>query len=213
MGTTRLDLYNDALLNVGERFLSSLTEEREPRRLLDHVWNNEGVNACLEEAQWHFAIRTIRIDYDPAITPEFGYQYGFTVPSDWVLTSAVCTDEYFNQPLTRYQFEQDYWFSDEQIIYVRYVSNDASYGGNLAAWPKSFTRFVAAHFAYEIAYKIGGDALQTKMFGLREKMLSDAKNRSAMALPTSFPARGSWSRARHGSGRNDDRGNNGSLIG
>ena len=36
---TRLQLYNSALLLLGERNLASLSENREPRRLLDHVWD------------------------------------------------------------------------------------------------------------------------------------------------------------------------------
>lgn len=211
--TTRLSLYNDALLVLGERFLANLTEEREPRRLLDHVWNNEGIEACLEEGQWHFAMRTVRIDYDPAITPEFGYRYAFTIPSDWILRSALCVDEWFRTPLTGYQPEQGIWYADESIIYVRYVSNDASYGSNLAAWPKSFTKFAAAHFASEIAFKIGGRTLEADALAVREKRLLDAKNRAAMAAPTLFPAQGSWNSARHRFGGRRDRGSRGNLIG
>jgi len=39
MSTSRLKLYNDALTACGESHLASLTEDREPRRLLDHVWD------------------------------------------------------------------------------------------------------------------------------------------------------------------------------
>ena len=45
----KLSLFNGALLICGERFLSSLTENREPRHLLDNVWSNGGVKACLEQ--------------------------------------------------------------------------------------------------------------------------------------------------------------------
>ena len=59
---SKLILYNDALLLAGERSLANLSEDTEPRRLLDQVWNNGGVNLCLEEAQWEFAMRTVRVD-------------------------------------------------------------------------------------------------------------------------------------------------------
>lgn len=214
MPVTRLSIYNDALLFLGERSLSSLTEEREPRRLLDQVWLNDGVDHCLEEGQWYFAMRTIQIDYDPAVTPGFGYQYAFSKPTDWVNTSGLCTDEYFREPLTRYTDEAGYWYADESPLYVRYVSNHAQYGGNYAAWPRSFAEFVAAHFAYKIAFKVGGDGLRSGMLALRDEMLTRAKNRAAMALPTSFPAQGSWNRSRSRFGGNGrDRGSNGSLIG
>ena len=40
---TRLQLYNRALRIIQERKLSSLTEKREPRFLLDDVWEEGGV--------------------------------------------------------------------------------------------------------------------------------------------------------------------------
>lgn len=215
MAATRLSIYNRALRYLGERRLADLNEERESRRLLDEVYNDNGIEDCLEEAQWHFAMRTIQIDYDPAVTPSYGYRRAFVKPDDWVLTSGLCVDEYFREPLTRYVDEAAYWYADEDTLYVRYVSNDAGYGLNLAGWPNSFYRFVAAHFAAEIALKLTGDAATERtIFALRQKYLDDAKNRAAMALPTSFPARGTWVRARQRyGGRRDDGGSRGSLIG
>jgi len=212
MATSRLQIYNDALLLCGERFLNSLTEEREPRRLLDHVWNNEGVEGCLEEGQWFFAMRTIRIDYDPGIEPEYGYQYAFEKPSDWRLTSAVCQDEFFRVPQTRYFDESDYWYSDLTELYIRYVSDDSGYGLDLSRWPRKFTKFVAAHFASEIIHKIDAERAN-EMLAVRERRLMESKNHDAMADSTVFPAQGSWSSARQQGYSRRDRGNRGNLIG
>lgn len=214
MTASRLSIYNDALLLLGERALSSLTENREPRYLLDQVWNNDGVNHCLEMGQWKFAMRTIQIDYDTSIDPGFGYQHAFEKPSDWILTSAVCTDEYFAQPLLRYSDEAGYWYADETELYVRYVSNDSSYGNSLARWPRSFTEFVAAHFAAKVARKItGSEETMLKMIKLRDQILLEAKGRDAMADPPKFRPPGSWTRARQRGAADNDGGNRGSLIG
>ena len=211
----QLDLYNGALLLVGERFIASLSEEREPRRLLDRVWSSGGVKACLEKGQWSFAMRTIQADYDPSITPTFGYSRAFAKPDDWVLTSALCSDEYFRSPLTRYVDEAQYWYSDLDTIYVRYVSDDADYGGDLANWPESFREFVEAHFASKIILKLKNSEEELKtMIALRDKRLEEAKNASAMTGPTAFPARGSWSNSRNRfPNRRDGGGFTGNLIG
>lgn len=214
MGTTRLQLYNDALLLCGERAISSLTVTEDTRRVLDQVWNNGGVDACLEEGQWQFAMRTIRIDYDPGIEPDYGYTRAFDKPSDWILTSALCSDEFFNTPVLRYSDEAGYWFSDLDILYVRYVSNDASYGGDLSLWPKSFTEFVAAHFASQFILRQSGDKEKLRLFinpenpkhSIRGRALLKAKSRCAMASPTSFPARGGWTSARTRGGSHGDGG-------
>lgn len=208
--TSRLSLYNDALLLCGERMLSNLTEEREPRRLLDQVWNSGGVNGCLEEGQWHFAMRTAQIDYDPDIEPDFGYQHAFTKPTDWVLTSALCEDEFFNEPLLQYSDEAGYWYSELDTIYVRYVSDDDTYGLNLNSWPSSFSDFVAADFASRIILKLSSDTAKHNMLiALREQSKKNAKNRAAMADPSKIPVQGNWSKARMRGGRRyrDDQGN------
>ena len=211
----QLGIYNGALLICGERFLGSLTEERGPRRLLDHVWNTGGVRACLEEGQWHFATRTTRIAYDQAVTPQFGYARAFSKPTDWVLTCAVCSDEYFRSPLVRYADEIDYWFADLDTIYVSYVSDDSEFGNNLARWPEAFREFVQAHFASRIILKLSNSVDELKKVeAIREDFLTRAKNKNAMQGPTVFPARGSWGLARNRNvSRRDGGGFSGNLIG
>jgi len=212
--TDKLSIYNDALLVCGARALSSLTESRESRRLLDQVWDNGGVKECLEQGQWHFAMRSVRIDYDPAVSPEYGYQYAFDKGSDWIATSFFCSDEYYRQPITRYADENDYWYADEQEVYVKYVSNDAAYGQNLSIWPMTFKDFVVSHFASKVVLKITGDPDKTELvMGIRLKAMDVAKNKAAMALPTTFPARGAWNNARQRSRQQDGGNRSGPLIG
>jgi hypothetical protein len=222
MSATRLSLYNDALLLAGERAITGLTVTEETRRLLDQIWNNQGVDACLEEGQWMFAMRTIRVDYNPSYTPDYGYSRVFDKPTDWILTSAVCSDEYFRSPILRYVDEAGFWYSDIDSIYVRYVSNDASYGSDMAKWPPSFKDFVAAHFATQLLLKITNDEKRLALFvnparplhSIRGRALLKAKSRCAMAGPTSFEAQGKWSLSRtRGSNTRDGGNTSGNLIG
>ena len=213
--TTQLDLYNGALLLCGERFLSTLTEQREPRRLLDRVWSSNGIQTCLEMGQWNFAMRTVQIDYDSSIAPSFGYNRAFQKPADWVLTSGVCSDEFFREPLTRYFDETGYWYSDLDTIYVRFVSSDVNYGMNLNKWPDSFREFVEAFFASKIILKLSNSQGEAeRVENIRKACLKTAKSRAAMAEPTAFPARGNWSKSRNRFPSRRDGGNvSGSLIG
>lgn len=195
----------------------------EPRYLLDNVWNDGGVQYCLEQGQWRFAMRTTKQTYDPSVTPSFGYGKAFPKPTDWVDTSAVCSDEFFKSPLLQYADEIGYWFSDLEDIYVKYVSNDSLYGMNLALWPYSFTEYVKHFFAGKIVGKVSASSeAKTRLLGPPGRpehgsvhaALVTAKNRDAMAGPTTFPARGSWVGSRYGrNGVGRDRGNPGQLIG
>lgn len=224
MSTDRLKIYNGALLLCGEKQLNSLTEVREARNLLDLVWNDNGVNGCLEAAQWHFAMRTSAFDYNPSFVSQFGFQRSFTKPDDWVITSGVFEDGYCRTPLTQYGDEAGFWFSDRDTIYVRYVSNSVTYGNNLAAWPVTFTDYVKAYFASRVIHKLSASEQKIVFLmgpqakpdkGWLNRSLIVAKNRAAMALPTTFPTRGTWASARM-NGRNTNRADGGSqtqLIG
>lgn len=55
---TKLGLYNAALGECGEPELTSLSEDRKPRHLLDSVYDDV-VKYCLEQGQWKHAIRAI----------------------------------------------------------------------------------------------------------------------------------------------------------
>lgn len=224
MATSRLAIYNGALLAIGASAIASLTVNEEPRYLLDTVWNDGGVRYCLERGQWKFAMRASELSHETAITPSFGYRYAFAKNTDWVDTSAVCKDEYFTEPLLRYSDEVGYWFADIDPIYVKYVSDGATFGGNLANWPYSFTEYVKTYFASRIVGKLGSPESVKRILGPREdgeggllaSTLKTAKNRDAMAGPTTFPAQGSWSRARQGgtrAGPLGDGGSAGGLIG
>jgi hypothetical protein len=228
MATDRLKIYNGACILLGEQRLNTstgLTENREIRFVLDEIFNDGGVNFCLEQAQWYFAMRSSRFDFDPSITPQFGLSRGFTKPDDWISTSGVFQEEYFREPLLDYADEAGFWYSDRDELFVRYVSNDASFGGDFARWPSTFTEYVKAYFAGKAAPRIpkykekidlllGPPGREDK--GLVNRALLIAKNKSAMTQPQTFPSHGgSWVRARL-RGRNrsfNDGGSISSLIG
>lgn len=216
---TRLQIYNNALLICKQRFLSSLTENIEPRRLLDQVWDSGGVRYCLEQGQWQFAMRTQMLDADPDIDTQFGFANAFDKPDDWVLTSAVCSDERFNTPLIRYNDETAYWFADITPIYVKFVSDDDAFGNDLSRWPNTFQSYVETYFASQIVGKLSSDAALAESImkprtGQLDTALLKARSRAAMTQATQFAAPGTWVVSRMGRrGYRNDRGNPGSLIG
>jgi hypothetical protein len=211
--TTKLQVYNDALRLCGESSLASLTEAREPRYLLDEVYANGGIDFCLAQGFWQFAMISVQVDYDTDIEPAFGLQRAFTKPSDWVKTAAVCSDEHFKAPLLEYYDEVGYWYADIDTIYVKYVSNGVDYGYNLADWPQTFADYVSAHFASKIVVKLTGDEdKKESVLKERKRLLLDAKNHDASGNPQQFPAPGNWLRSR-GRSAGRERGSTGSLTG
>ncbi len=215
--TTKLSLFNGALLECKERELASLSEDIAARRLLDRAWAASGgaVDFCLGQGEWRFATRTVEIASSVSVVPDFGYQYAFDKPTDHVRTIRLCSDEYQKVPLLAYQQEQAYFFADIDPIYLSYVSNDASYGGDYSLWSPEFVRYVELYLASKIAPKLmQSEKERETLFILAKKALLEAKSSNAKEGPTVFPPPGAWISARLGraSGRRD-RGNRGSLTG
>lgn len=201
--TDQLSLYNGALRLLKERKLASLTEGRESRRLLDDAWGDGrtygSVAYCLQDGQWAHARRTVQIDYSPSISPSFGYSYAFDHPTDMVKPVAICSDERMQQPLLQYQDEGSYWYCDLQTIYVTYISNGATFGGDMSRWSEKFVKLVEAHLATEIAPNLTNSDGAIKLADIAySRAVRAARSDDAMRQPTRFMPPGSWSTARRG---------------
>lgn len=206
MATDKLKLYNGALRLCEERRLASLSENREPRRLLDDVWGDDPIKLWLEQANWQFAARTYKLTYDPDFSAEFGYEYAFEKPDDYVRTIAISSNDSMLPALTDFRDEGNYWYSHFDTIYVTIVSDDEDYGRDMSKWPESFVRFGQADLAVEINPRLSGSSTSTEeLMRVRKQRLSDAMGKDGANRPTLFPSPGTWSRARAGGRLNRER--------
>src|SRR5258705_9839844 len=100
--SSQLFIYNEALGHLGERALASLTENREPRRVLDYYFNDVVLYA-LAQGLWRFARRTAQIDASTTVVPAFGFNNAFGYPTDWIRTQIVSTSPDLDPPLLQYR--------------------------------------------------------------------------------------------------------------
>lgn len=207
---TQLIIYNNALLELGEALLSGLSENREPRRVLDQRWTTT-VYKCLEAASWNFATRTIQIDADPDIDLSFGYTYAFPHPNDWLRTAAISADENFSCPLIDFADEASVWKANVTPLYIRYISNGADFGMDLSLWPNTFADYVAAQLAADIASRVR-ESKQADMIKLARLRFSKAAAVDAVGQAPARKPVGRFVNARAG-GFGGDRGRRGSLTG
>lgn len=202
--TSKLELYNMALGHLRERKLTSVAEQREPRRVLDDFWD-QVVGECIEEAYWKFMIRTVQADASVSVVPTFGWTYAFTIPDDCVRLKMISGEETFNQPLLDYMEEAGYWYANLTPLYVRYVSNDRAYGLDMSRWTKNFSSWVSFKLAeYSCGRITGSDALLTGSSGSDgiikrgHKAKVKAKSIDAMEDPPGQIPAGTWVRSRRG---------------
>lgn len=211
---TQLDLYNAALGYIGERPLSSLDEDRTARRDLDIVWNTGFIDRVLSAAQWKFAMRTVKLTACTGSTPNFGFQYAYSKPADLVRLAKFSSEETEYMPENNYRSEAGFWLTNVTPIYVTYVSNMASYGGNLGEWPPLFTAFAELELASRIIMRLtNAPDLLKQVMALKTQARKEAEAVDAMEGPTEFPPVGSWNRARRGGQWRRDYGRRDRLIG
>lgn len=198
--TDKLDVYNGALRRLGSRRLASLSESREPRRVLDDIWNNGAVvNYALERGEWNFALKAVQGAYNSSVQPEFGFRRAFDKPDDFRRLASLSTDEYFRIPMTASQYtdEGGYWLADDDTIFIKYVSSDGSYGHDSSRWTESFRYYLECVMALEAAERITNS--RTKVADIAEAMrryLSEAKSTDAMQEGVKFKPPGSWTISR-----------------
>ena len=203
---TQLEVFNSALLllKTGPISQSELTNGSVERaRILNTAWTG-AVRRCLEMGLWKFAIRSVLVDSSPSVSSDFGFTYAFDHASDYVRTCAVCSDEFFRNPLTDrdYSDEGGFWWANIDPIYVQYISDDIEFGADLGLWPSSFQNYVEHYLAHRSAGALKGDVedleRQTKA------ALNTARSHDAMNGPTRTLPMSSWNAARLGGrGRRD----------
>ena len=198
---TKLGIYNGALRLCKARRLSALTDNSESRRLLDAAWGtgatDGAVRYCLEAGQWTFATRTIQVEYDPNLTPTFGYRYAFEQPDDMLRPTGVFQDEMCQVPLLDYSDERRYWFANINRIWVKVISSLDEYGGDMSLWSEMFVKMLEAYLANEIVVSIchsDQDIARVERMWTQCKL--EAKSLDAMNKPTVMLPRGRWNMAR-----------------
>jgi len=197
MTASKLSLYNGALRRVGERKLSTVTDNVPSRYHLDTIWDEDPPLMMLERYNWTFAQKAMEWNYNAAIEPDFGFQYAFDIPSDYVHLSQISTDEYFSYPLRIYSKEADYFFCDFQLIYLKYVSKDIAYGKDYSKWSTLFEQMTAAYMAQELAYALSKSKdLQERLDKQMKEYQTQARSMDGQENPTRFLAQSSWARSR-----------------
>lgn len=208
----KLGVFNGALFMLGSRRLSSLTEDREPRRVLDRRWEAV-VERCLADGQWKFAMRAVESEASDSVEPPFGYAYAHQRPADFIRLVGISANENFNPPLSDYVEEAGYWYAHLDPIYVRYTSNGDAYGWNIGEWPRMFADYVEAELAFEICERLTDSSTKLKeMAAIRDQRRLAARNLDAMSEGAKFRPMGSWASARLGRGPRQPRGNGGWTV-
>lgn len=200
-GASQLSIYNKSLRFLEERKLANLKENREPRYYLDDEWS-DAILYILAAGYWKHAMRTVEVNAEVNLTPQFGFQFCFQKPSDWIQTYQVADNEVFEPLLRRYDDANNYWYADISPIYVKYTSNDPDFGLNMSLWTPGFVEYLSAYLAQLLVPRIkqAQDKIE-RIDKVVKRIKMEALARDAMDLPPGHPPYNTWvmSRAPRGS--------------
>ena len=194
---TKLSIYNGALRLLGGTPLNSLTEDRNAKNWRDRAWDDGIVDYCLEQSQWNWATRTQQITASTTTIPAFGPTYAFELPNDFQGINSIWVDPNFNSPVIFYNLEAGVLYCEFDTIYLKFISNASTYGGNLASWPESFSKYVQARLALESEPNVtNSPAVFNKIKGEEIRTLKVAKNNDMRNKPRQRVNPGNWVKAR-----------------
>ena len=114
---TKLEVYNQTLRHLRARRIASLTDARSERRELDSAWAGT-LDWMLEQGLWNFASRAQQWDPSSTVDSEFGYQYVYEKPDDYVKLVQISDNERFVPTLPDFSEEGDYFMADCDPLWV-----------------------------------------------------------------------------------------------
>lgn len=198
MATSRLEIYQRAIVLCRQTPVTSLSENNEARRLCD-IHYAPMLQSLMEAGFWTHAMRTTRITANDSVTPAFGYTYAHDMPADFVRKYVVSASETLDPPLdyhtdgSAYLVEGGYLWSDVTPLYMRYTSSDADYGLDLGRWPERLTEAACTELACRIVPKLTGSSeLQGHLMSLKAMALGRANTFEALQQPAQTSRPGRW---------------------
>jgi hypothetical protein len=210
MGTTKLQLYKRAIELCEQTPISALTDNATTRHRCD-IHYDDVLAWMMEQAFWNCAMRTVEITQNTGVSPAFAYEYAHDKPSDFVKKYVISGSEFLKPPMDEqdtgnaYLIEGGYIWANVTPIYLRYVSNDSSYGLDLTNWTEGMAKAAAHELAARIAPTVTGSTTKAEELHERAFMLvGKAATFDAMQQPTQMVREGRWTKNRFTTGRDSN---------
>ena len=190
-----MKVYNTSLELCGLDPIISADDDSERRRAIDQAINNDAVQSVLSLVPWNQAWKTVKLDSDPDIEPEWGMKEVFLVPPDMERVDMVSASEYFVAPVKYYR-EGSYFFADVTELWLRYTSTATV--STPSAWPTYFRNLVCAEIARRLASnpksEVRDPAAVQDMYReyKREAMSTDVQRNPPRKISA-----GDWASSRH----------------
>lgn len=172
-----VDIYNDALNELGQTSVSSVTANTSGAKAIHAVFATE-LDLFLEEHPWNFAKARASLARRTG-TPLFGFKYLYALPSDFL---SIWQEE---RPDMLYRVEGGLWLCDEEevnLVYVRRVTSANAMTG-------LFRKALAMRLAVRVCRKVTGANPDAELKARRDDAVRIARLQNARNAGRMEPVR------------------------
>ena len=179
MAINKVKICNMAIFHVGGNKISSLNDNSAEARICE-VQYDIARDKVLSDKDWTFAVSRAEIA-ENAVTPVFGYDGSFTLPSDCLRVIEVFEDanafKNSNNPLAWEREENNISADTSGSVFIRYIKRiEVS-----SRYSAGFVDALAHYLAYKLAIPLAqSKSLQDSMMNLYLRSLKDAANADGM---------------------------------
>lgn len=159
MATSAVEICNSALVKIGAKRITALSENSPEARLCQEQYEKVR-DDLLCSHPWNFAIKRVTLTATTN-TPAFGYAYEFNVPSDCL--RVLNLGEYPEEVIIQWRREGDKILCDDSSVHLQYIAKET----DVSKYPAYFVEVLAFRLAYDICYSI------TQSTTLKEMMRQD----------------------------------------
>ena len=143
---SQVGIVNLAYGKFGDLTIQAITDSTPQARAAAVLWNNVR-DEVLSSYPWKFAIKRITLDTPDAETPEFGYDYQYTLPADCLKVMELYDST------ANYVVEGGKLLCSDEEIYLKYIAQIT----DTSLYPPPFVASFAAKLAAELCPKRSGD--------------------------------------------------------
>jgi len=154
MASTKIDICNGALIRIGERVISSLTDGTATADLCSNRYEIAR-RKVLRSHPWKRA-RKRAVLAASGTAPDFQWERQFPIPSDclrvWLVTDVN------GDPINEWEFEGNMILTDETLIYLKYIQDY----DDVSSLDDSLNEVISLQMALEMSYVRSGDESATR---------------------------------------------------
>jgi hypothetical protein len=188
MGSSQVEIVNQALVKVGATRITALSDASKQARTMNAIYAVKR-DAELAAHPWTFAITRAQLPAS-ATAPAYGWARAFPLPADYLAMVEVGENYVFYQPEAAFQLEGGQILTDEasplNIRYIRRIDNPGLY-------PPLFVESFACRLAAEACEDLTQSLSKKEaLWKERQQAVRDARRQNAIEQPPRKAPPGTW---------------------